>query len=125
VQIAHCGDSDDPDYIERLIDKGVYAGLDRFGIEMYLPFDKRIETALALLERGYAERLFLSADACVTIDWFPIEADRQMLEAGLVKDWTMAMVPQKVVPALKEGGATDEQIETMLVANPPRWLAGA
>ena len=42
VQIAHCGDSDDLDYIERLIEKGVYVGLDRFGIEMYLPFDKRI-----------------------------------------------------------------------------------
>ena len=125
VQIAHCGDSDDPDYIERLIDKGVYAGLDRFGIEMYLPFDKRIATTLALLERGYAERMFLSADACVTIDWFPLEVDKQMIAAGAVKDWTFAMVPSRVVPALREGGATDEQIETMLVANPPRWLTGS
>lgn len=125
VQIAHCGDSDDPDYIERLIDRGVYVGLDRFGIEMYLPFEQRITTALALLERGYAERMFLSADACVTIDWFPLEVDRQMAAAGAVKDWTMTMVPSKVVPALKEGGATDEQVETMLVANPPRWLTGA
>jgi phosphotriesterase-related protein len=124
VQIAHCGDSDDPDYVERLLNKGIYVGLDRFGIEMYLPFDKRIATTLALLERGYAERMFLSADACVTIDWFPLEVDKQMVAAGAVKDWTMAMVPSKVVPALKDGGATDEQIETMLVANPPRWLTG-
>ena len=124
VQIAHCGDSDDPDYIERLIEKGVYVGLDRFGIEMYLPFEKRIATTLALLERGYAERMFLSADACVTIDYFPVEVDKQMAAAGMVKDWTMAMVPAQVVPTLKEGGATDEQIETMLVSNPPRWLTG-
>lgn len=125
VQIAHCGDSDDADYIEHLIDKGVYVGLDRFGIEMYLPFDKRIATALTLLERGYAERMFLSADACVTLDWFPLEVDKQMIEAGAVNDWTMKMVPEKVVPALKEGGASDEQIETMLAANPQRWLTGA
>ena len=125
VQIAHCGDTDDVDYIERLIDKGVYVGLDRFGIEMYLPFDRRIPTTLALLERGYAERMFISADACVTIDWFPLEVDKQMIAAGAVRDWTMTMVPSKVVPALKDGGVTDEQIETMLVANPPRWLAGA
>jgi len=125
VQIAHCGDSDDPDYIERLLDNGIYVGLDRFGIEMYLPFDKRIATALALLERGYAERMFLSADACVTIDWFPVEVDKQMVAAGMVDDWTMAMVPNRVIPALKEGGATDEQIETMMVANAPRWLTGA
>ncbi len=125
VQIAHCGDSDDPDYVERLIEKGVYVGLDRFGIEMYLPFDKRIATTLALLERGHAERMFLSADACVMIDWFSLDTDRQLMAAGMVKDWTMAMVPTQVVPTLKEGGATDEQIETMLVSNPPRWLTGS
>jgi phosphotriesterase-related protein len=124
VQIAHCGDTDDVDYIERLIDRGVYVGLDRFGIEMYLPFDRRIPTALALLEHGHAERMFLSADACVTIDWFSLETDRQLLDAGMVKDWTMAMVPRRVVPALKEGGATDDQLETMLVENPRRWLTG-
>ena len=68
--------------------------------------------------------MFLSADACVMIDWFALETDRQMMAAGMVKDWTMAMVPSKVVPALEEGGATDEQLETMLVANAPRWLTG-
>ena len=36
IQIAHCGDSADVDQIERILDKGVYAGLDRYGIEMYL-----------------------------------------------------------------------------------------
>ena len=105
VQIAHTGDTDDLDYIERLLEKGVYIGMDRFGIEMYLPFDQRISTVLALLERGYAERMFLSADACVTLDWFPVELDRQMVAAGAVKDWTMAMVPSKVLPALRDGGA--------------------
>jgi len=47
-----------------------------------------------------------------------------MLAAGLAKDWTMNIVHDRVLPALREGGATDEQIETLLVANPPRWLAG-
>ena len=48
VQIAHCGDSPDPDYIESIIEKGVWAGLDRYGIEMYLPFEPRIAAHLAL-----------------------------------------------------------------------------
>ncbi len=52
------------------------SGLDRYGLEMYLPFEQRQATALALLERGYAERIFLSADSCATIDWFPRRADR-------------------------------------------------
>ena len=76
VQIAHTGDTDDLDYIERLLEKGVYIGLDRYGLEMYLPYEQRNATTLALLERGYADRMFLSADSCATIDWFAQEVDR-------------------------------------------------
>jgi phosphotriesterase-related protein len=37
VQIAHCGDTEDLDYIEGLLARGVYVGLDRYGLEMFLP----------------------------------------------------------------------------------------
>ena len=56
VQIAHTGDTDDLDYIERVLETGVWIGLDRYGLEMYLPYEQRQATTLALLERGYAER---------------------------------------------------------------------
>ena len=124
VQIAHTGDTDDLAYIESLLETGVYIGLDRFGIEMYLPMEKRIATALALLERGYAERMFLSADACASLDWFPEETVEQLMQAGAVKDWTSTLVPDQVIPALREGGMTDEQLTTMMEENPKRWLAG-
>ena len=81
-------------------------GLDRFGLEMFLPFEQRIATALALLERGYADRMFLSADYCATIDWYPVEVAQQLVAAGMVKDWTMNDRPDKVMPALREGGMT-------------------
>ena len=45
VQVAHTGDTDDLDYIERLLETGVWIGLDRYGLEMYLPFDRRQATA--------------------------------------------------------------------------------
>ena len=38
------------------LDQGVYCGLDRYGLPMFLPTDKRNATVLALLERGYADR---------------------------------------------------------------------
>src|SRR6476469_9540809 len=74
VQIAHCGDTDDVGYIEGLIDRGVYAGLDRYGLEMYLPIEARNATAAALLQAGHADRLMISQDFCATIDWFPAKA---------------------------------------------------
>jgi phosphotriesterase-related protein len=124
VQLAHCGDTDDLDHLESLLEKGVWLGLDRFGLEIFLPFEQRITTALALLERGHADRIFLSADYCATLDWYSLEAAKGMLEGGAEKDWSMNIVPDKVIPALREGGMDDAQLETMLVSNPRRWLTG-
>jgi phosphotriesterase-related protein len=124
VQIAHCGDSPHSDYIERLIERGVWAGLDRYGIEMYLPYDQRQATTLALLERGLEDRIFLSADSCATIDWFPPAVVEQMVAAGMAKDWTIRLVPEKVLPELRESGMTAEQERTVMVENPVRWLTG-
>ena len=125
VQIAHTGDTDDLDYIEGLLDKGVFVGLDRYGLEMFLPFEQRQQTTLALLEKGHVEQLFLSADTCGTIDWFPPEAVPELQKAGMVKDWDIRIVPEKVIPGLREGGMTDEQLETMTVHNAVAWLTGS
>jgi len=122
IQIAHTGDTDNLDYIERLLDAGVYIGMDRYGLEIFLPMEQRNATVTALLERGYAERMFLSQDFCATLDWYPPEVGKQLLESGAAKDWSMTLVHDQVIPTLKESGMTDEQLETMMVSNPKRWL---
>jgi phosphotriesterase-related protein len=123
VQIAHCGDTDDVDYIQGLIDNGVYVGLDRYGLEMYLPIDKRNATAAELLRRGHAERLMISQDFCATIDWFPPEAAEVFEGQGAIRNWSMTLVFDEVVPALRELGAMDDaSFDTVFVQNPRRWL---
>jgi phosphotriesterase-related protein len=123
VQIAHCGDTDDVGYIEGLIDSGVYVGLDRYGLEMYLPIDKRNATAAELLRRGHAEQLMISQDFCATIDWFPAEAVSAIEASGAVRNWSMTLVFEEVVPALREQGVIDDQVfDTVFVQNPARWL---
>jgi phosphotriesterase-related protein len=123
VQIAHCGDTDDVSYIEALIGEGVYVGLDRYGLEMYLPIDKRNDTAATLLERGHAERLMISQDFCASIDWFPAEAAEAFETSGAIRKWSMTLVFDEVVPALRERGAMDDaSYNTIFVENPRRWL---
>jgi phosphotriesterase-related protein len=123
IQIAHCGDSDDVDYIERLLDRGVYVGLDRYGLEMYLPMDRRNATAAELLRRGHAERLMISQDFCATIDWFPPEAAEAFETSGAIRNWSMTLVFDEVVPALRELGVMDDAtFETIFRENPRRWL---
>jgi phosphotriesterase-related protein len=126
IQIAHTGDTDDLDYIERLLQRGVYVGLDRYGLDFLLPTERRNRTVLELLGRGHAERMFLSQDYSVPIDngldWYTPEAMERSRASGATRDWSMTFLMESVIPALKEGGMTDEQLNTMLVENPRRWL---
>jgi phosphotriesterase-related protein len=123
VQIAHCGDSEDVGYIEGLLSNGVYVGLDRYGLEMYLPIDRRNATAAELLRRGHAERLMISQDFCASIDWFPPEAAEVFESSGAIRNWSMTLVFEEVVPALRELGVMDDAVfHTIFVENPRRWL---
>ena len=126
IQIAHTGDTDDLDYIEGLLEKGVWIGLDRYGLDIFLPYEKRKATAMALLERGYADRMFLSADSVATIDWFPANVIEQLIAAGAAHDWTIRIVPERVLPELREcghdrgAGADDDGREPGPLARPAR-----
>ena len=125
VQIAHCGDSEDITYIESLLAEGVYAGLDRYGLEMYLPIEKRNATAAELLRRGHAEQLIVSQDFCASIDWFPPEAAEAFEAQGAIRNWSMTLVFEEVVPALREMGVMDDEVfGTVFKDNPRRWLVG-
>jgi phosphotriesterase-related protein len=117
VQIAHTGDTDDLDYIEELLGRGPFIGMDRYGLDMFLETDKRNKTVLALLEGGYADRMFLATDACWEFDWFPWEMVGQM-----APNWKPTFIFDQVVPTLREGGMTDDQLETMMVEAPRSWL---
>jgi phosphotriesterase-related protein len=126
VQIAHCGDSEDIAYIESLLAEGVYAGLDRYGLEMYLPIDKRNAIAAELLRRGHAAQLTISQDFCASIDWFPAEAAEAFEAQGAIRNWSTTLVFEEVVPSLREMGVMDDEVfRTIFVENPRRWLAGA
>jgi phosphotriesterase-related protein len=121
IQIAHTGDTDDLDYIERLLDTGCWIGMDRYGLDLFLPTPQRNATVLALLERGYADRMFLSQDYCSTLDWFPLEV-QEYLKATEVPQWSMTVLFEEIIPELKERGMTDDQLNQMMVENPKRWL---
>jgi phosphotriesterase-related protein len=122
VQIAHTGDTDNLEYIEALLDTGCWIGLDRYGLDIFLPTERRNATTLALLEKGHVERMFLSQDFCSTLDWFTPEV-AEILRASEVPNWSMTFLFEQVIPTLREGGMTDEQLSQMMVENPKRWLS--
>ncbi|MCS5683068.1 MAG: phosphotriesterase-related protein [Actinomycetota bacterium] len=117
VVIGHCGDTQDLDYLQRLIDAGSILGMDRFGIDGYLTTEQRVEVVAELCRRGHADQLVLSHDASCYIDWIEGEVPLAPLP-----NWHYLHISEDVIPALLDAGVTDAQIETMLVDTPKRFL---
>lgn len=118
VIIGHSGDTTDLGYLEQLIDNGSYIGMDRFGIDVQLPFEDRVDTVARLCERGHADRMVLSQDAAAHFDWLDPE-----VVAAVLPRWHYTHVLDDVVPALLERGVSERQIDRMLVVNPSEIFA--
>ncbi len=117
VVIGHSGDSVDLDYLMKLADAGSILGMDRFGLDLLLPFDERVNTVAELCKRGYADRMALAHDAACFIDWFDHEAKKQALPK-----WNYRHISEEVLPALRERGVSEADITTMLVDVPRRYF---
>ncbi len=120
VIIGHSGDTTDIDYLMKVADQGSILGMDRFGMNLLLPLEDRVSTIVALVRRGYLDRITLSHDCFCWSDGLPSEAAR----AKLIPEHSYLYVAHKVIPALLESGITQDQIDTMLVDNPRRHFEG-
>jgi phosphotriesterase-related protein len=122
IVIGHSCGSADHDYHRKLVAGGSYLGFDRFGLEMLQPDAVRINSLLALLAEGAASRIVVSHDSVWCWRGQPIPNTEAFAE--LLGQWTPSHFFEHILPRLREGGATEEQIETMLVHNPRRLFAG-
>ena len=115
VIIGHCGDNTDLDFLRGIMDRGSYAGMDRFGLyPMFPPNDEeRAKVVAELCAQGYAEKMLLSHDANCYIDWNPDTPK-------MAPNSHFRYIPEVVVPMLKDFGVTQEQLDTMFVGNPRR-----
>lgn len=114
VVIGHSGDSTDTDYLEELIGNGSYIGMDRFGLEGgELPtVEQRIETVATMCAKGYANRMVLSHDVGCIFDFAP----QQLLD--MLPRWNLNTIVDAVIPALRQRGVTQAQIDQMTIGNP-------
>ena len=120
VEIGHCGDTDDLEYLEQVLARGSFIGMDRFGLNQVLEFKKRVATVVELCRRGYAGRMVLSHEACCGIDWFPPEVPFR----DVMPQWNFRHLCDDVIPALRKEGVREERIVEMTVTNPRRIFEG-
>lgn len=125
VYIGHSNDDTDMDYLLGLLDKGVWLGLDRYpgGRVPGTPdWEKRTEIAYKLIESGFAHRIMLSHDYSVpkARHGAAVQEERRRANPDGYN-----FIPRKVLPRLKELGASDQDIHQITVENPRRFFEGS
>jgi len=118
IIVAHAGDSNDLDYLHAIGETGAVLGFDRFNIPHFNPDADRIRTLLTLLGEGYGGQVHLSHDAACFYDFMvgdPAFADER---PDYLHIWNT------ILPALRDEGVTDGEIDELTVGNPRRFFEG-
>ena len=116
--IGHCGDSQDLDYLRELMDAGATIGMDRFGMEHVLADEARVETVLALLRLGYADRMVALARRGV------LQPGDAAVVAGAARAALAPWRTSRAASCRAAGAAARPRsdIHQLLVINPARLL---
>ncbi len=120
IIVGHSCGCADHDYHMTIARTGAYIGFDRFGLEMVIPDDSRVESLLRLVRAGAREQLIVSHDA----SW----CFRGQPAAGEVMDMLGNIGPlhftRNIAPRLRDGGMTEAEIDSILIDNPRRYFTG-
>jgi phosphotriesterase-related protein len=127
VCLGHSDDSKDLDYLTGLAKRGFTLGMDHltWGTRQgagVVPWQERAATVKQLIDAGFANRLFLSNDWYFGISMAPTGA---MDALNRLNPDGMLFSTRKVIPHLRQLGVTDEDVRTITVNNPARFLSGS
>jgi len=122
IVIGHMCGNPSITYQEEVLGRGVYIAFDRFGLEVLVPDPVRIATLVGLLGRGYADRIMISQDfiGC----GYGRGGRLPEAQAKKIVNWSYTNIFHNIIPALKKAGISDDQIKTMTIDNPKRFLSG-
>ncbi|ACL02303.1 aryldialkylphosphatase [Desulfatibacillum aliphaticivorans] len=125
IQIGHMSDNTDINYQEKTFKHGVYVSWDRMGLQGLVgcPMDaERIPVMIELIKKGYADKMMISHDFIITWLGRPLNLPEEALP--LIANWHPSHLFKNIIPAFKEAGVTDEQINSIIKENPRRLFAG-
>lgn len=120
VCIGHSPDTTDVDYLESLLQRGVYLSMDRYpGGDGRPNWQQRNQTLKALIDRGWAHRLMLGHDYAPA----PVSAgSKRSQSSGEVTRYLF--ISTTALPALRKDGVPDETIDLMMREVPRQFLTG-
>ncbi|MFI5200388.1 MAG: phosphotriesterase, partial [Candidatus Limnocylindrales bacterium] len=125
VVIGHSDDSPAFDYLDGLARRGYSLGMDRLPNGRLPEYggqgvEDRLDMIVRLVEAGHVGRLMLAHDDPIFAPLLTDEDQRRHLASNPDR---ISFVSRVALPGLLERGLTAADIETIMVANPRRWLS--
>jgi len=131
VAIGHLCDTDDIDYIESVLAKGVYVNFDRLGTSFDMvnggnELDKT-KVLAELIKRGHGKRIMLGHDSVCLCPGLPFTGKHLNEPASYpeydISHWHLYGMFEYHIPELRKLGITEDQIEDLLINNPCRFFS--
>ena len=123
VCVGHSNDTTDIDYLTGLFKKGVWVGMDRYPSHREGVPDWRVrtETLMKLIDEGWSNRLMVSHDDPMTM----LIAPKAVFDERIIRNPDhICFIPRKMLPYLRELGATNEHLHQITVENPSKFFGG-
>ena len=135
VLIGHQDEQTDVAPIRKLAERGTFVGVDRIGLEILAPDERRADHVATLVREGFTDQVCLSQDHICALTaprssfWVPPEhraasAKRREEIAWQVWQRPYTYIVTDFVPMLVERGVTEADVEKIFVDNPRRLLTG-
>lgn len=121
IVIGHAFTANSVEYVEELLQKGVYVGCDQIAFPELNSYENLARMIAALCKKGYEDRIFLSHDSASLSDFgFCLTELARSEQNGLLGDYTQVF---EVMPdLLQKAGVSVRQYEKMLNENPRRFF---
>jgi 5-phospho-D-xylono-1,4-lactonase len=111
VAVGHSDRNADPYYHLELAKRGAYVQFDGASKIKYYPDSVRVELIKNMIEHGYVEQLLVSADM-----------GRKSYLHAYGGGPGFEYIIKKFIPRLLNEGVSQEDIDTIFIKNPARWL---
>lgn len=111
VAVGHSDRNADPYYHQQLAKRGAYVQFDGTSKVKYYPDNIRVDLIKNMITNGYVKQLLISADM-----------GRQSYLHAYGGGPGFEYILKKFVPRLLNEGISKEDIQTIFVENPARWL---
>ncbi|MFM1652664.1 phosphotriesterase [Brevibacillus sp. B_LB10_24] len=112
VAVGHSDRNADPYYHLQLAKRGAYVQFDGPSKVKYYPDSTRVALIKNMIDNGFLEQLLISGDM-----------GRQSYLHAYGGGPGFKYIITKFIPRLLDEGITQEQIDTIFIKNPARWLA--